>query len=89
MRPQLRLNDRGYFEKRGLNILAFSNWYDGNFSDAKISGVELIHGTPDDRWAFTSRSTPLNYGSAAASRALRGYHDELADECLATAKEYV
>lgn len=47
-------------------------------------------GNPDDRWAFTSKSTPLNYGSiaalAAASRALRGYNDALADECLATAK---
>jgi hypothetical protein len=47
-------------------------------------------GAPDDRWAFTSKSTPLNYGSiaalAAASRALRGYRDELAAECLATAK---
>ena len=47
-------------------------------------------GTFDDRWAFTSKSTPLNYGSiaalSAASRALRGYRDELADECLATAK---
>jgi hypothetical protein len=47
-------------------------------------------GTFDDRWAFTSKSTPLNYGSiaalAAASRALRGYRDELADECLMTAK---
>ena len=46
-------------------------------------------GTFDDRWAFTSKSTPLNYGSigalAAASRALRGYRDELAAECLATA----
>ncbi len=46
-------------------------------------------GTFDDRWAFTSKSTPLNYGSiaglAAASRALRGYRDELADECFATA----
>jgi len=48
-------------------------------------------GTFDDRWAFTGKSTPLNYGSiaalAAASRALRGYNDELADECLATAKK--
>jgi hypothetical protein len=48
-------------------------------------------GNPDDRWAFTSKSTPLNYGSiaalAAASRALRGYNDALADECLATAKK--
>lgn len=47
-------------------------------------------GTPDDRWVFTSKSTPLEYGSAAglaaASRALRGYRDALADECLATAR---
>ncbi|MCB0565692.1 MAG: glycoside hydrolase family 9 protein [Phaeodactylibacter sp.] len=47
-------------------------------------------GSFDDRWAFTSKSTPLNYGSiaalAAASRALRGYNDELATECLSTAE---
>jgi endoglucanase len=46
-------------------------------------------GTPDDRWAFTSRSTPLNYGAiaalAAASRVLRGHNDSLAEECLRTA----
>jgi len=46
-------------------------------------------GTFDDRWAFTSRTTPLNYRSiaalAAASRALKGYNDALADECLTTA----
>ncbi len=41
----LHLNDKGYFEKRGVNVLVFSNWYDGLFSDSKISGVELIqHG---------------------------------------------
>lgn len=48
-------------------------------------------GTFDDRWAFTNKSTPLDYGSitalAAASRALRGYNDELADECITTAKK--
>ena len=43
MNAQLKLNDLGYFETRGLNVLAFSNWYDENFSDAKISGIELIH----------------------------------------------
>jgi hypothetical protein len=46
-------------------------------------------GAPDDRWAFTSRSTALDYGAAAAlaaaSRVLRGYNDALADECLKTA----
>jgi len=47
-------------------------------------------GTFDDRWAFTSRSSALNYGSAAAlaaaSRALHGYNDRLAEECLAIAR---
>ena len=42
--PQsLILNDSGYFEARGLNVMVFSNWYDGLFDDAKISGVEMIH----------------------------------------------
>ena len=39
----LALNDSGYFETRGLNILVFSNQYDNLFDDAKISGVEIIH----------------------------------------------
>jgi endoglucanase len=47
-------------------------------------------GVPDDRWVFTTRTTALNFGSAAAlaaaSRALRGYQDGLADECLAVAQ---
>ncbi|RPH99332.1 MAG: glycoside hydrolase, partial [Calditrichaeota bacterium] len=46
-------------------------------------------GTPDDRWAFTNKSTMSNYSSiaalAAAGRALRRYHQVLADECLETA----
>lgn len=40
---ELELNDAGYFETRGVNVLVFSNWYSGMFSDSKISGVELIH----------------------------------------------
>jgi endoglucanase len=39
----LNLNDLDYYEIPGLNVLVFSNWYDGNFSDSKISGVEIIH----------------------------------------------
>jgi hypothetical protein len=46
-------------------------------------------GRMDDRWAFTSRDTSLEYkvitALAAASRVLRGYEDELARECLETA----
>lgn len=45
----------------------------------------------DDRWAFTSNTTALNYGSAAAlaaaSRVLPDINDKLAQECLATAKK--
>jgi len=44
-----------------------------------------------DRWAFTNRSTPLNYGSAAAlaaaSRVLKSYDGNLAAECLSTAQK--
>ncbi|AKC87029.1 glycoside hydrolase family 9 protein [Pseudoxanthomonas suwonensis] len=41
--PGPQLNDAGYFSTRGLDVLAFNNTYDGNFSDSKIAGVELIH----------------------------------------------
>ncbi len=48
-------------------------------------------GTPDDRWVFTNKSSRTNYSSlvalAGASRALRGYNDNLASECLETAKK--
>jgi endoglucanase len=48
-------------------------------------------GTPDDRWAFTNKTPANNYVSsaalAAASRALRGFNDPLADECLADAEK--
>jgi hypothetical protein len=61
--------------------------YDPSLKPGTSSGGRS--GTPDDRWAFTSRSTALDYGSiaalAAASRVLRGYNDALADECLRTA----
>jgi endoglucanase len=54
-------------------------------SDGKSSG------TLDDRWAFTNRSPFLDYQTAAtlaeASRALRGYNNELADKSLACAKK--
>ena len=63
--------------------------YDSSLKEHESTGFKS--GKFDDRWAFTSKSTPLNYGSAAAlaaaSRALKGYNDELAKECLATAKK--
>ncbi len=67
---------------------------DGRLFDASLKPYQVEgdrSGTPDDRWAFTGKSTASNYVSsaalAAASRALRGYNDALADECLAAAKK--
>lgn len=40
---QLQLTKEQYLSQPGLDILVYSNWYNGLFSDAKISGIELIH----------------------------------------------
>jgi hypothetical protein len=65
--------------------LAYDPALGPNDADGRRSGV------PDDRWAFTARVPATNYQSigalAAASRALRGYDDTLADDCLAHAKK--
>ncbi|MDQ8204226.1 glycoside hydrolase family 9 protein [Pelagicoccus sp. SDUM812003] len=37
------LNEESYFEKPGVNVLAFSNPPGGTFFDAKTSGIEIIH----------------------------------------------
>ncbi len=47
-------------------------------------------GTKDDRWAFTNRTTTLDYHSvaalAAANRVLNDFNKPLADDCLIQAK---
>ena len=40
---ELRLNDLEYFERQGVNILVFSNSFNGGFNDEKNSGIEIIH----------------------------------------------
>ena len=41
----LMLNDSEYFERQGINLLVFSNSFNGGFNDEKNSGIELIqHG---------------------------------------------
>jgi len=40
---QLKLNELGYFEKQGVNILVFSDQYNGMFFDEKTAGIEIIH----------------------------------------------
>src|SRR5208337_5565239 len=67
-----KTDGRIYSEKLGPREV------DGNFS-----------GLPDDRWAFTTKEPRLQYGAAAAlaaaSQALKGWDDALAEECLDTA----
>jgi hypothetical protein len=62
--------------------------YNPNLKPYETDG--LSSGTLDDRWAFTNRMTFLDYQTAAtlaaASRALRGYNNELAEKSLACAK---
>ena len=65
---------------------------DGRIYDSRLGPLDsdgLHSGAPDDRWVFTSHTTPLNYAAAgslaAASRVLHGYDDDLAVQCLTTA----
>lgn len=50
-----------------------------------------FEGAPDDRWVFTEenpgRELLVSAGLAAASRALKGYNDELSKECRRIAEE--
>ena len=39
----LLLNDLEYFERQGVNVLVFSNSFNGGFNDEKNSGIEIIH----------------------------------------------
>jgi hypothetical protein len=69
------------------SVMTDNRVYDPNLSPGEVSGERS--GNLDDRWAFTSHDTALEYmvitALAAASRVLRGYDDNLAKECLETA----
>lgn len=41
--PQLQINDSGYFEKAGVNVMVFSGQYNGMFFDEKTAGIEIVH----------------------------------------------
>jgi len=41
--PSLRLDEKEYFAKRGLDVLVFTNQYNGMFFDEKTAGIEMIH----------------------------------------------
>ena len=42
MAQTMTLNDLGYFEARGTNVLVYNNLYNGAFYDEKFAGVEII-----------------------------------------------
>lgn len=86
--PGIIVGDISQYTHLGDGVTMTDNLiYNSALGELETNGFES--GVFDDRWAFTSRSTPLNYGSAAglasASRALKGYNDELANECIETA----
>ena len=64
--------------------------YDPRLKPYQKSADGKSSGTPDDMWAFTTRNPGLDLRAAtmfaAASRALRGYNDNLADRALAASK---
>ena len=39
----LILNDLGYFQTQGVNVLVYSNLFTGQFNDEKTAGIEIIH----------------------------------------------
>ena len=39
---KLEINERGYFETGGVNVLVYSNRYQGVFCDEKTAGIEII-----------------------------------------------
>ena len=42
--PQdLQINELEYFERQGVNVLVFSNAFNGGFNDEKNSGIEVVH----------------------------------------------
>jgi len=68
---------------------------DGLIHDSSLARDDVRDGRsgmPDDRWAFTSRTTALSYGSAAglaaAARALKGFDNALAARALSIAVGY-
>ena len=66
----LRLNDLEYFERQGVNVLVYSNSFNGGFNDEKNSGIEIIHHgvrTVQGQWdlvpTMTSRKVNRENGS--------------------------
>jgi len=64
--------------------------YDPSLKPYEVSADGKRSGTPDDMWAFTTRNPQLDLRAAtmfaAASHALKGYNDDLAERALTQSK---
>jgi len=80
---------RQYVHLGDGSVITDNKVYDPNLSPSEVLGERS--GNLDDRWAFTSHDTALEYkvvtALAAASRVLCGYDDGLAKDCLETAEK--
>jgi endoglucanase len=68
-----------------MAALACLSKTDGKIYSPKLGALDsdgVNSGLPDDRWAFTTHTSALNYAAAgalaAASRVLKGFDDALA-----------
>lgn len=43
MAQDLRLNEKGYYETRGVNVMIYSNPFSAAFYDEKRSGIDIVH----------------------------------------------
>lgn len=39
----LKLNEKGYYETRGVNVMIYSNPFSASFYDEKRSGIDIVH----------------------------------------------
>lgn len=60
----LELNDLEYFESRGVNLLVYSNTFNGGFNDEKNSGIS------GDRMRAPLQAIPTMSSSVLPSRML-------------------
>ena len=86
------INESHLYQYRHLGDAV--NKTDNKVFDPRLDSLEVkgdVSGTPDDRWAFTNKSSRLNYGSAiplaAAARALAAYNPVLSQEAIACAEK--
>jgi hypothetical protein len=81
--------EKPYYQRGEISATTDNLIYDPSLGERERTGDRS--GKRDDRWAFTSRDTSLEYQVAAAlaasARVLKGQDDELAWECLETAEK--